>query len=46
MERTMITWNITNWITVLLMAAAGYAVLGGAAQLIKRRSSGAMVPGE
>lgn len=27
MERTLLSWNIANWITVLLMAAAGYAVL-------------------
>ena len=24
MERTVLTWNIPNWITVLLMAGAGY----------------------
>lgn len=27
MDRTLISWNIPNWITVMLMAAAGYAVL-------------------
>ena len=36
MERGMISWNIPNWITVLIMAAAGYAVLGVGAQLLKR----------
>ena len=28
MERTIISWNITNWITVLIMVAIGYAVIG------------------
>lgn len=26
MERTFISWNITNWITVVLMAALGYTL--------------------
>ncbi|HEY1410804.1 MAG TPA: hypothetical protein VGF36_01625 [Rhodopila sp.] len=34
MERTLISWNIANWITVLLMAAAGYAVLAVASQYL------------
>jgi hypothetical protein len=33
MERSLISWNIANWITVLLMAAAGYAVLAVASQV-------------
>jgi hypothetical protein len=37
MERTMISWNLANWITVLLMAAAGYAVLALGAQILTRR---------
>jgi hypothetical protein len=36
MDRTLISWNIPNWITVLLMAAAGYAVLALAAQAFNR----------
>ena len=39
MERTLISWNLPNWITVVLMAALGYAVLGGVAQLVKRNSA-------
>lgn len=35
MDRTLISWNIANWITVLLMAAAGYAVLALASQAFK-----------
>ncbi len=26
-ERTIISWNVTNWITILLMAAIGFAIL-------------------
>lgn len=34
MDRTMISWNLPNWITVVLMAAAGYLLLGIVAQLM------------
>jgi hypothetical protein len=37
MERTMLSWNLTNWLTVILMAAAGYAALGLVAQVFKRQ---------
>jgi hypothetical protein len=40
LERTLISWNLPNWITVVLMAAVGYAILGAVAQLIKRRAAG------
>jgi hypothetical protein len=40
MERNLISWNLPNWITVLLMAAAGYAVLGLLAQLLKQQQPG------
>ena len=36
MERTIISWNIPNWITVFLMGAAGYAVVGLAVQAYRR----------
>ena len=35
MDRTLISWNFPNWITVMLMAAAGYAVLALVAQAFK-----------
>lgn len=41
MERPMIAWNLPNWITVVLMAAVGYAVLTVIAQLIQRRKASA-----
>lgn len=34
MERSLISWNIANWVTVMLMAAAGYAVLALAKQML------------
>lgn len=37
MDRTLISWSLPNWITVLLMAAAGYAVLGLASQILKQQ---------
>ena len=46
MERTMISFNLPNMITVFLMAAAGYAVLGLAVQLVKsHQASGGMMGG-
>lgn len=27
MEQNLITWNVANWITVILMAAGGFAIL-------------------
>lgn len=41
MERTLISWNLPNWISIMLMAAAGYALLGLIAQLLKQQQTGA-----
>lgn len=35
-ERTLISWNVPNWITVMLMASAGYAILVGLRQVTAR----------
>lgn len=40
MERTMISWNLPNWITIVLMAALGYLVFGLAAQLVLNQFGG------
>jgi hypothetical protein len=40
MERTLISWNLPNWITITIMAALGYAALGALAQLIQRQRQG------
>jgi hypothetical protein len=39
MERTLISWNLPNWITISIMAAASYAVLGLLAQLLKQQQA-------
>jgi hypothetical protein len=37
MERTLLAWNLPNWITVVLMAAAGYALMTVLAQVVQRQ---------
>jgi hypothetical protein len=39
MDRVYLSWNIENWITVVLMAAAGYAVLGFVSSLIRKQKA-------
>lgn len=41
MNTVTISWNVTNWITIFLMALAGYAVLGLVSQLYKNYSPSA-----
>jgi hypothetical protein len=41
MERTLISWNLPNWITISLMAAASYALLGVITQLLKQQQTSA-----
>lgn len=33
-ERTILSWNFTNWITIVLMVAIGYAILAVLQQLV------------
>ena len=40
MERVTLSWNFVNWLTVILMAAAGYVVLGAVARMTRRRPEG------
>lgn len=35
----ILTWNVANWITVILMAAIGFALLGSAMKLYQSRTS-------
>jgi hypothetical protein len=35
-----IGWNLENWVTVMLMAALGYAILALASQFIKQGGAG------
>lgn len=36
-EETIISWNVANWLTVILMAAVGFAALGLAVKLWSQR---------
>lgn len=40
MERTLISFNLPNIITITLMAALGYAILAGISQVFLNRSGG------
>lgn len=40
MERTLISFNLPNIITVTLMAALGYAALAAISQFMLKRSNG------
>lgn len=37
----VISWNVTNWITVVLMAAIGFAIVGFAASAWKKHKANA-----
>jgi hypothetical protein len=40
MDENIVTWNVTNWITVVLMVALGYALIGwGQAVWAKRQAA-------
>lgn len=39
MEESILTWNLPNWITVVLMAVLGFAVLAAVAGVVRKRSS-------
>jgi len=39
METTVLTWSVTNWITVVLMVALGYVIFGLIAQIMARKAA-------
>jgi hypothetical protein len=39
-SETILSWNVTNWITVLLMAAIGFWLLGLARSWYQSRQPG------
>lgn len=41
MGENIITWNVTNWVTVVLMAFVGFTILAVVAQLF-HASTGSM----
>lgn len=40
MEETIITWNVPNWITVVVMVAVGFLVLGLVSQIARKSVRG------
>lgn len=40
MQENLITWNLANWVTVILMASIGYFLIGFATSAIKARQGG------
>ena len=38
-DRAIISWNATNWITIVLMAAVGFAVVGFGMKLYQNRKA-------
>jgi len=35
-EKSIISWNVYNWITIVLMAAIGMAAVGAGASMIRQ----------
>jgi hypothetical protein len=42
-QPTIIAWTPANWITVVLMVAIGFAVLGALTRIVQQRRSGQQV---
>ena len=36
---TIITWNATNWITVVLMVVLAFVIIGAVSQILRRGRS-------
>lgn len=41
MSENIITWNVTNWVTVILMAAIGFFILGATTKFVQGKMSSA-----
>jgi hypothetical protein len=39
-ESTILSWNVTNWITVILMVGVGFAALAFAMKLYQSKTQG------
>ena len=40
-ESVIVTWNVTNWITIILMAAVGFFLIGLGMKFYQSRTNGA-----
>jgi hypothetical protein len=45
-EQTILTFNVTNWITVTLMALIGFALLAVIVKIINRKTGTASTGGD
>lgn len=44
-QRNILSWNITNWLTVILMVAVGYVLIGGIISIGRQWAGGDMMDG-
>ncbi len=40
-DEVVITWSPTNWITIVLMCAVGFLILGTVSKFIRAKAGGA-----
>lgn len=40
-EAVILTWNVTNWLTIILMAAIGFFLIGVGMKFYQSRTQGA-----
>jgi len=40
MNENILTWNVTNWVTVILMAAIGFTLIGLGAKFYQAKMGG------
>jgi hypothetical protein len=38
-EEVILSWNVTNWVTVVIMAVLGFALLGAVVKIVKNRKA-------
>jgi hypothetical protein len=38
-EETIVSWNAANWITIILMVAIGFTVLGFIARMVQAKNA-------
>lgn len=37
MDETIISWTPANWITIIIMVALGFTILGAAARIVQQK---------
>jgi ABC-type transporter Mla subunit MlaD len=40
MQDNIITWNLANWVSIVLMALVGFFIVGGVVAMVKRKQGG------